>query len=160
MGLESTQARMSHAGRSLLFSGEILTPEAILAAYDAVTREDVMALARDLFQWDQASLSAVGQVLLRKGVPGPGAGGVSPRRKEKERPLWQRAKGVVFCWGSVPGVGPGAWGCLRQVVPSGLAQVSPCGVVPRPVPGGGSRLSLEKARTQRVAGGGPPAPPG
>lgn len=62
MGLESTQARMSHAGRSLLFSGEILTPEAILAAYDAVTREDVMALARDLFQWDQASLSAVGQV--------------------------------------------------------------------------------------------------
>lgn len=62
MGLESTQARMSHAGRSLLFSGEILSPEAILAAYDAVTREDVMALARDLFQWDQASLSAVGQV--------------------------------------------------------------------------------------------------
>ena len=62
MGLESTQARMSHAGRSLLFSGEILTPEEILAAYDAVTREDVMALARDLFRWDQASLSAVGQV--------------------------------------------------------------------------------------------------
>ena len=66
MGLESTQARMSHAGRSLLFSGEILTPEAILAAYDAVTREDVMALARDLFQWDQASLSAVGQVRSAK----------------------------------------------------------------------------------------------
>ena len=66
MGLESTQARMSHAGRSLLFSGEILTPEAILAAYDAVTWEDVMALARDLFQWDQASLSAVGQVRSAK----------------------------------------------------------------------------------------------
>lgn len=29
MGLESTQSRMSHAGRSLLFSGEILTPEQI-----------------------------------------------------------------------------------------------------------------------------------
>ena len=62
MGLESTQSRMSHAGRSLLFSGEILTPEQIIATYDAVTREDVIALAQDLFRWDQASLSAVGQV--------------------------------------------------------------------------------------------------
>ena len=62
MGLESTQSRMSHAGRSLLFSGEILTPEQIIAAYDAVTREDVIALAQDHFRWDQASLSAVGQV--------------------------------------------------------------------------------------------------
>ncbi len=62
MGLESTQSRMSHAGRSLLFSGEILTPEEIIAAYDAVTHEDVVALARDLFRWDQVSLSAVGQV--------------------------------------------------------------------------------------------------
>ncbi len=62
MGLESTQSRMSHAGRSLLFSGEILTPEQIIAAYDAVTRDDVIALAQDLFRWDQVSLSAVGQV--------------------------------------------------------------------------------------------------
>lgn len=62
MGLESTQSRMSHAGRSLLFSGEILTPEEIIAAYDAVSQEDVVALARDLFRWDRVSLSAVGQV--------------------------------------------------------------------------------------------------
>lgn len=62
MGLESTQSRMSHAGRSLLFSGEILTPEQIIAAYDAVTRADVIALAQDIFRWDQVSLSAVGQV--------------------------------------------------------------------------------------------------
>ena len=40
----------------------------------------------------------------------------------------------------------------------GPAQVQTCGVVPRPVPGGGSRLSLEKARTQRVAGGCPLPP--
>lgn len=62
MGLESTQSRMSHAGRSLLFSGEILTPEQIIAAYDAVTRADVISLAQDIFRWDQVSLSAVGQV--------------------------------------------------------------------------------------------------
>ena len=40
----------------------------------------------------------------------------------------------------------------------GPAQVQTCDVVPRPVPGGGSRLSLEKARTQRVAGEGPRPP--
>lgn len=62
MGLESTQARMSHAGRSLLFTGEILSAEQIIDAYNAVTRQDVMDLARDIFQWDQVSLSAVGQV--------------------------------------------------------------------------------------------------
>ena len=62
MGLESTQSRMSHAGRSLLFSGEILSPEEIIAAYNAVTHEDVVALAQEIFCWDQVSLSAVGQV--------------------------------------------------------------------------------------------------
>ena len=60
-------------------------------------------------------------------------------------------------WWRVPSEALG-WGCRRQVVRLGPAQVSPCEVVPRPVPGGGSRLSLEKARTQRVAGGYPPPP--
>ena len=45
-----------------------------------------------------------------------------------------------------------------QVVPLGPPQVSTCKVVSRPAPGGGSRLSLEKARTQRVAGEGPRPP--
>lgn len=62
MGLESTHARMSHAARSLLFTGGILSAEEIIAAYDAVTREDIMALAGEIFRWDQVSLSAVGQV--------------------------------------------------------------------------------------------------
>ena len=47
---------------------------------------------------------------------------------------------------------PGRWSGL------GPAQVGTCEVVSRPVPGGGSRLSLEKARTQRVAGEGPRPP--
>ena len=47
---------------------------------------------------------------------------------------------------------PGRWSGF------GLAQVGTCEVGSRPVPGGGSRLSLEKARTQRVAGGCPPPP--
>ena len=62
MGLESTQSRMSHIGRSLLFTGEILTAQQIIDAYNAVTRQEVMDLAREIFRWDRASLSAVGQV--------------------------------------------------------------------------------------------------
>ena len=47
---------------------------------------------------------------------------------------------------------PGRWSGF------GPAQVQTCNVGSRPVPGGGSRLSLEKARTQRVAGEGPRPP--
>ena len=47
---------------------------------------------------------------------------------------------------------PGRWSGF------GPAQVQTCNVGSRPVPGGGSRLSLEKARTQRVAGEDPRPP--
>ncbi len=62
MGLESMQARMSHMGRSLLFTGEVLSSEDIIEAYDAVSRADVQALAQEMFRFDLASLSAVGKV--------------------------------------------------------------------------------------------------
>ena len=62
MGLESTQARMAHLGRSELTMGEVLTPDQIIAAYDAVTADDVRALAEEMFDFSRASLSAVGRV--------------------------------------------------------------------------------------------------
>lgn len=62
MGLESTQSRMSHLGRSTLFSGKVMSPDEIIAAYDAVTREDVLSMARAVFDPQQAALSAVGRV--------------------------------------------------------------------------------------------------
>lgn len=62
MGLEATQSRMSHLGRSALLSGRVMSPDEIIAAYDAVTREDVLTLARTVFDPRQASLSAVGRV--------------------------------------------------------------------------------------------------
>ena len=62
MGLESTQARMAHLGRSELTMGEVLTPDQIIAAYDAVTDDDVRALAEEMFDFSRASLSAVGRV--------------------------------------------------------------------------------------------------
>lgn len=66
MGLESTQARMSHMGRSLLFSNEIMSPEGIIEAYDSVTSDDVITLARELFDFDRASLSVVGKLAPRE----------------------------------------------------------------------------------------------
>ena len=62
MGLESTQAHMSSLGRGELMVGQVLDEEQIIAAYDAVTREDVRALAEELMDFSKASLSAVGRV--------------------------------------------------------------------------------------------------
>ena len=85
--------------------------------------------------------------------------------------FFQRKPGSPAGVGGVPrGAAPQGWlpryppkgyaapSCPRQVVRFGPSQVRTCDVVPRPVPGGGSRLSLEKARTQRVAGEGPRPP--
>ena len=41
MGLESTQSRMSALGRGELLTGEVLSTEEVIAAYDAVTAEDL-----------------------------------------------------------------------------------------------------------------------
>ncbi|MBP1736155.1 MAG: peptidase [Oscillospiraceae bacterium] len=62
MGLESTQSRMSHLGRSALLTGRVLTPDEIIAAYDMVTEEQVLTLAREIFDFKRMSLSAVGRV--------------------------------------------------------------------------------------------------
>ena len=62
IGLESTQSHMSSLGRGELLQGEVLDEDAIIAAYDAVTRADVQALAGELFRFENASLSAVGRV--------------------------------------------------------------------------------------------------
>ena len=62
MGLEATSARMSHLARCLLREGKFLTPDDIIACYDAVTRDEVLQLARDTFDFDHVSFSAVGRV--------------------------------------------------------------------------------------------------
>ena len=62
MGLESTQSRMSALGRGTLLQGRPLTTDEVIQAYNSVTAEDVRALAQELFQFPQASLSVVGRV--------------------------------------------------------------------------------------------------
>lgn len=62
MGLESVQAQMSHMGSSVLLFGSVRSVEEILQQYEAVTVEQVQRLAREIFRFDQVSLSAVGRV--------------------------------------------------------------------------------------------------
>lgn len=62
MGLESTVAHMNHMARSTLDGVRIFTAEEIIAAYDAVTTQDVQRMAEELFQWNQLGFSAVGRV--------------------------------------------------------------------------------------------------
>jgi len=56
LSAESTAARMSRLGRALLFGLPILSLDEMLARVDAVSREDCLDLAREL--WDPSGLSA------------------------------------------------------------------------------------------------------
>ena len=62
MGSESIQSRMSHMGASSLLYGRVREVDEIVALYDAVTREQLRDLAGQMFDLEQASLSAVGRV--------------------------------------------------------------------------------------------------
>ncbi len=62
MGLESTQSHMSALGRGELLLDRVLSPQEVIAAYDAVTPRDVQVLAQELLDFRQVSLSAVGKV--------------------------------------------------------------------------------------------------
>ena len=53
---------MMSVARSEFTYGRAQTPEDIIRGFDAVTRESVLALAHDIFDFDRVSLSAVGQV--------------------------------------------------------------------------------------------------
>jgi predicted Zn-dependent peptidase len=58
LSMESTLTRMNRLGSSVLMEVPILTVDEVLAALDAVTLEDVNALAREL--WKPGRLSAAG----------------------------------------------------------------------------------------------------
>jgi len=60
LALESTAARMSRIGRSVITGAEILTPEEISAHIDAVTAEDLQRLANEHLKLDNMYLAAVG----------------------------------------------------------------------------------------------------
>jgi predicted Zn-dependent peptidase len=60
LSMESTLSRMNRLGGAVLMDVPLLTLDEILAAIDAVTVDDVMALARDLFAPERMSAAGVG----------------------------------------------------------------------------------------------------
>ncbi len=60
LALESTAARMSRIGRSVITGAEILTPDEIAAHIEAVTAEDLQRLANEHLKLDNMYLAAVG----------------------------------------------------------------------------------------------------
>ena len=61
MGLESTGTRMMTIGRSELLRGEVSKIEEVLDSYDRVTADDILNLARRVFDRSKVSLAVVGQ---------------------------------------------------------------------------------------------------
>ena len=62
MGLESTVTRMNRIGSGVLQLGRCLSVEEVIERYDAVTREDVLRLAREIMTPEKLSFSAVGKL--------------------------------------------------------------------------------------------------
>ena len=62
MSLESTSSRANAAGRCELHLGDIPSVEEVIDAYDRVTTEDILTLAREFIDFSRLSFSAVGKV--------------------------------------------------------------------------------------------------
>ena len=61
MGLENTSARMHQLGRGELYLGRAVQADELIERYDSVTADEVTALARRVFDFEQAAICAVGQ---------------------------------------------------------------------------------------------------
>jgi predicted Zn-dependent peptidase len=59
LSAESTAARMARIGKAVLFDTPLLTLDELLERIDAVTREDVAELARELYAPDSLSAAAI-----------------------------------------------------------------------------------------------------
>ncbi|HXH51522.1 MAG TPA: pitrilysin family protein [Terriglobia bacterium] len=60
LGLESTTSRMANIARQELYYGRCITLDQVAAQIDAVTREDVVEVARELFQSDRIAVTVLG----------------------------------------------------------------------------------------------------
>jgi predicted Zn-dependent peptidase len=60
LSMESTLTRMNRLGSSVLMEVPLLTVDELLAALDAVTLEDVNALAEELWRPDRLAAAGVG----------------------------------------------------------------------------------------------------
>jgi len=66
LSLEGASGRMNWNARSQLYYGKIVSLDEVFAKINAVTAEQVQALAHDLFQKDQQALTIIGRVNRRQ----------------------------------------------------------------------------------------------
>jgi predicted Zn-dependent peptidase len=62
LGLESSYSRMNNIGRSLLMLGKVTTPNQLIEKIEAVTTQDALRIANDIFKKENLSLCMVGNV--------------------------------------------------------------------------------------------------
>lgn len=62
LGLENTASRMMHLGKGELIRGDIESPDEIIERVEGVTREDISALAAEIWDERRLGLAAVGPV--------------------------------------------------------------------------------------------------
>ena len=62
LSLESTGARMSNRARQEIYFGSFFSVEEIFASIDAVSTEDVLQLAEQVFLTDRIALAALGRL--------------------------------------------------------------------------------------------------
>jgi predicted Zn-dependent peptidase len=62
LSLESTGSRMSNLARAEMYLGHFLSEDEILAAIEAVTREQVLSAANEFFRTDQVAATVVGNL--------------------------------------------------------------------------------------------------
>lgn len=60
LGLESTTSRMMGIGRSLLLLDRVVPLDEVLAKVEAITHEDIVGVAREVFAEERAALAAIG----------------------------------------------------------------------------------------------------
>ncbi len=60
LGLESTMSRMSNLARQEMYFGRYISLDEMASAIDAVTAEEVLAVARELFDADRIALTVLG----------------------------------------------------------------------------------------------------
>jgi predicted Zn-dependent peptidase len=62
LSLESTSARMSNLARQVMYLHRFISLDEMLASIEAVTREEVHAIARDFFEPDRITLTVLGSL--------------------------------------------------------------------------------------------------
>ena len=62
LSLESTSARMSNLARQAMYFNRFLSLDEMLASIEIVTREEVLAIARDFFEPGQLALTVLGNL--------------------------------------------------------------------------------------------------